>query len=411
MEAIWRLERGTCGMKVKLTNTLIQKSPAKERRYALSDTEAQGLLVRIEPGGTKCFYVDYRNPRTGRRVSRRLGLTRELTVTQARELVQKIRVSVRNDGIDPTQMERDMRARLTLGEIVELYIPWLEIHRKSVRQTQIMLKSFSSLYQVIAEELSPTNITGWTQKHMHLSPRTLNRRVALIKGMLSWATRQGHIKKNSLQGKIEPVKEPDLGRVRFLAPDERERLLAALEERDREENDYLKTAVLVALNTGIRKGTLLRLRWEYVEWKGRTMTLPAQIMKGGKTKKVPLNVVAIDALSAWQERSAPQDPSSYIFPGDTPDGHLGDTKKPWRGLLKRAKIKNFRWHDMRHDFGSQLAMQGVDILTIKELMCHENLRMTLIYAHLAPQHVASAVEGLSRLYVSIPAPGGSVPGR
>ncbi|NCC58911.1 MAG: hypothetical protein EOM17_15020 [Synergistales bacterium] len=60
--------------------------------------------------------------------------------------------------------------------------------------------------------------------------------------------------------------------------------------------DDLQAAVLLSL-TGVRKGTLLRLRWKYVEWKGKTLALPTQIMKGGKTKKIPLNVIAFEALS------------------------------------------------------------------------------------------------------------------
>ncbi|WP_323401631.1 tyrosine-type recombinase/integrase [Aminobacterium sp.] len=389
---------------MKLTNTLILKSQAKEKRYSLSDTETTGLIVRIEPSGSKSFYVDYRNSYTGKRVQRRLGYTNELTVTQARELAQKIRVSVRNDGEDPTQIEKKMRERLTIGEIVNLYVPWLKIHRKSVRQTLIMLRSFSKLYPIVAEEITSNDVTKWKQNCKNektgksLAPQTVNRRLALFKGMFSWAMREGHISQNPLKSNVEMLKESDNNhRIRYLEPDERERLLTALEKRDGEEKDYLRCAVLLSLNTGVRKGTLLRLKWEYVDWERKTLFLPAQIMKGGKTHTVPLNSVALEALADWKKRS--KNPSDgYIFPGDTPEGHLGDIKNPWETLLKRANIKNFRWHDMRHDFASQLVMQGVDILTVKKLMCHTDLKMTQIYAHLSPQHINLATEKLSELY-------------
>lgn len=395
--------KGELKLKIKLTNTIILKSKAKEKRYSLSDTETVGLIVRIEPSGSKSFYVDYRNPYTGKRVQRRLGYTNEMTVTQARELVQKIRVGVRNDGEDPTQIEKKMRERLTVGEIVDLYIPWLKIHRKSVRQTLIMLRSFSGLYSLIAEEITSSHITQWKKQNCKnektgksLAPQTVNRRLALIKGMFSWAMREGHISQNPLKSNVEMLKESDNNRIRYLEPDERERLLTALEKRDGEEKDYLRCAVLLSLNTGIRKGTLLRLRWEYVDWERKTLLLPAQIMKGGKTHVIPLNSVAWEALKDWKKRL--KDSSRWIFPGDTPEGHLGDIKNPWETLLKRAKVQNLKWHDMRHDFGSQLAMAGVDILTIKKLMCHADLRMTLVYAHLSPAYVNSSVEKLSELY-------------
>lgn len=395
--------KGGFYMKAKLTNTYVQKLRPGKKRYVISDTETAGLIVRIEPSGSKNFYVDYRNPYTGKRVQRRLGYANEMTVTQARELVQKIRVGVRNDGEDPTQVEKRMRERLTVGEIVNLYIPWLKIHRKSVRQTIIMLRSFSGLYSLIAEEITSSHITQWKQNCKNektgksLAPQTVNRRLALFKGMFSWALREGHISQNPLKSNVEMLKESDNNRIRYLEPDERERLLTALEKRDGEEKDYLRCAVLLSLNTGVRKGTLLRLKWEYVDWERKTLLLPAQIMKGGKTHAISLNSVALEALADWKKRS--KNPSSeWIFPGDTPEGHLGDVKNPWETLLKRAKVQNLKWHDMRHDFGSQLAMAGVDILTIKKLMCHADLRMTLVYAHLSPQHINLATEKLSELY-------------
>lgn len=378
----------------------------KERRYSVSDTEVMGLLVRIEPSGSKNYYADYRNPRTGRRISRRLGYTHELTVTQARELVMSIRADVRNTGVDPTAAERELRERLTLKELIDLYIPWMDQHRKGLRQSQTMLRSFASLHSIIAEEITPVHITKWKQGCTHLNPKTINRRIALLKGMFSWAAKEGYLKNNQLKGNVEMVKgggdEDSTNVVRYLTPDERTRLIATLEERDAAESDYLQTAVLLSLNTGIRKGTLLRLKWQYINWQGKMLTLPGPIMKGRKTKKIPLNTVAIEVLESWKRRSAPKNASCYIFPGDTPKGHLGDLKNPWKTLLKRAEITGFRWHDLRHDFASQLAMQGVDILTIKDLMCHEDLRMTMVYAHLAPQHIGAAAEGLSTLYSSKP---------
>ena len=394
--------KGGFYMKAKLTNTYVQKLRPGKKRYVISDTETAGLIVRIEPSGSKNFYVDYRNPYTGKRVQRRLGYANEMTVTQARELVQKIRVGVRNDGEDPTQVEKRMRERLTVGEIVNLYVPWLKIHRKSVRQTLIMLKSFEELYPLIAEEITSNDVTKWKQNCKNektgksLAPQTINRRLALIKGMFSWALRERHISQNPLKGNVEMLKEPDHIRIRYLEPDERERLLTALEKRDGEEKDYLRCAVLLSLNTGVRKGTLLRLKWEYVDWERKTLFLPAQIMKGGKTHTVPLNSVALEALADWKKRCNPSD--GWIFPGDTPEGHLGDVKNPWETLLKRAKVQNLKWHDMRHDFASQLVMQGVDILTVKKLMCHTDLKMTQIYAHLSPQHINLATEKLSELY-------------
>ena len=82
-----------------------------------------------------------------------------------------------------------------------------------------------------------------------------------------------------------------------------------------------------------------------------------------------------------------------MFPG--PDGDtMVDIKTSWMRLLRLAKIDGFRFHDLRHTFASKLVMRGVDLNTVRELLGHSDIKMTLRYAHLAPTHRAEAVEKL-----------------
>jgi site-specific recombinase XerD len=90
----------------------------------------------------------------------------------------------------------------------------------------------------------------------------------------------------------------------------------------------------------------------------------------------------------------PAEDGALIFPSPVSGGELNNVKKSWANLLRDARINNFRWHDMRHDFASKLVMKGIDLNTVRELMGHADMKMTMRYAHLAPSSKLRAVEVL-----------------
>jgi integrase len=99
-------------------------------------------------------------------------------------------------------------------------------------------------------------------------------------------------------------------------------------------------------------------------------------------------------LQAWKPGALESD--WYVFGGSTLTTPLVAIKKGWAAVLKAAKITSFRFHDLRHTFASKLVMAGVDLNTVRELLGHKSIAMTLRYAHLAPEHKAAAVETLVR---------------
>jgi integrase len=100
----------------------------------------------------------------------------------------------------------------------------------------------------------------------------------------------------------------------------------------------------------------------------------------------------MDALRA-REPGVP-DASRLVFPGRDGESRLVDIKTGWMALLRKAEITQFRFHDLRHTFASKLVMAGVDLNTVRELLGHADIKMTLRYAHLAPEHKAAAVAKL-----------------
>jgi integrase len=154
--------------------------------------------------------------------------------------------------------------------------------------------------------------------------------------------------------------------------------------------------VLLSLNTGLRQGEVFGLEWTDITFQQATITIPGSHSKSGKTRHVPLNEEALSVLADW--RGSTEKSEGLVFPSLEGD-QFNNVRKSWLGVLAQAGITRFRWHDMRHSFASRLAMAGVDLNTIRELLGHSDYKMTLRYAHLAPSHKAAAVAKLMRTSV------------
>lgn len=149
----------------------------------------------------------------------------------------------------------------------------------------------------------------------------------------------------------------------------------------------------MTLNTGLRQGELLKLKWENVDFEQAVLTIIGSTTKTGKTRHVPLNEEALFVLRAWKSQPGNKSLAGHVFPSidGAPMTEIGGS---WAWLLKRARISKFRWHDLRHTFASKLVMAGENLNTVRELLGHADYKMTLRYAHLAPEHKAAAVAKL-----------------
>lgn len=144
----------------------------------------------------------------------------------------------------------------------------------------------------------------------------------------------------------------------------------------------------MAINTGMRKGEILNLKWENVDLKHGLILL--DITKNGERREIPINETVRATLQALPRRLD----IPHVFFNPKTGLPYRDIKGSFATALRRSKILDFRFHDLRHTFASHLVMANIDLTTVKELLGHKDIKMTLRYAHLAPSHKVKAVDVL-----------------
>lgn len=401
-------------MKEKLTAKLLGSLQVTGNEYEVHDTTVGGLFVRVTAAGSKSYVVSWARGR-----KKTLGRVGILTLDQARTEATQYLAEARTYGepLAVTQGRRGATLPSLCDFIEDTYMPWFKAHHKGHEKTQHTLSNnFDPIMSQRLDAITGRDLeqirTGWMQAGNKAS--TVNRKMGSISGVFSRAVEWEYIDTHPL-AKLKQLKVDSKGVIRYLGADETKRLRNALDTRQDEMRaeresantwrtgrhkepmpsllqlpftDHLKPMVLVSLNTGMRRGELFDLKWSAVNFGTKTITVAGATTKTSDTRHIPMNKEALGVLEAWKKQVKK---SPYVFPGQD-GGRFEDVKSAWLKLLERAQIDGFRWHDMRHDFASRLVMAGVPLNTVRDLLGHADIKMTLRYAHLAPETKAAAVE-------------------
>lgn len=381
-----------------------QSRDKPEKPYEVRAESPIGLLLRVQPSGTRTFYVQL-----GRGQRIRIGPAGTYTLKQAEERAKKI-------ILDPESAIKKTGTNDTLAEYIRNHyeahaLAKLKNGAKSVARVKATWKP---LLNKRISDISAHTVDSMRNKRINqdgVTPATVNRDVAALSGVLT------HWCKNN-KGAPHPLADMEvLGvaddeTIRYLTPEEALRLRKALSDRDtlaaterasanqwRAERgkelmpeingycDHITPMVLLSLNTGMRQGELFTLAWESVDMTRKTISVLARHSKGNATRTIPLNSEALAVLTAIKPSTA----KGLVFKSPVTGGKFDNVKKAWAEITKAAGIPDLRWHDLRHDFASQLVMKGVSLFTVQKLLGHANSRMTQRYAKLAPSTLADAV--------------------
>lgn len=214
-----------------------------------------------------------------------------------------------------------------------------------------------------------------------LTRSTANRYVALLKKMFNLAIDWGYLKENHVK-KVKLFSEKDNQKERILTEEEEQGLLKA-------SSKYFKPIVITAIHTGMRKGEILSLKWSQVDLSSGIIKV--ENTKSGKPRFIPINQFLLKELLKLKDQNGA---SPYVFLNPRTHKPMKDIKKSFSGATKEAKIKDLRFHDLRHTFATRLIQKGADLITVKELLGHHSVRVTERYTHSCIEQKKRAVEAL-----------------
>jgi len=328
-------------------------------------------MARIFKRG-KVWYLDFTY--RGRRIRKAVGKDKKTAELALKDIEVRI-AREEHLGIHENK-------RVLFEEFAEEYLEYSKANkapgsfRRDITNVRNLLVDFRGK---LLSEITTEQIEKYKVKRRKLvSPASVNRELSCLSHMFTLAIRWGIVSKNPMKG-VKKFKEPP-ERLRFLTQDEINRLLTTC-------SPHLRPIIITALNTGMRKSEILKLRWEQVNLSQRTITLR-------KTKNNELRVIPINEFLYETLRKLPSlGKSEWVFPNEN-DKPFGDIKTAFKAALRRAGIEDFRFHDLRHTFASHLVMNGAHLRTVQQLLGHKDIKMTMRYSHLSKDFVQEAVENL-----------------
>jgi integrase len=431
--------------KISLTDNAVSKLKPGAKPYEEHDATCKGLMLRVETSGTKSWWLylyTEDNAPVRKRYRWKIGdastfkLYRNTPSKPAdrarsiRDVAEELKAKARLVDLRAERRaaiaKNDTDKVATLAGFIDLkYLDHYRAEGYARPDSQIkwVKGAFADMLDMKIASITHLTLRKWqTEASKTRAPATVARLLQSLSGILTHAIAEDVIDTHPLQAAQRKksttrfkLVTPQNKRVRFLSEDEETRLRKALIERDREmiaarmRNiqhkqdrgyeappaingcyfDHLSPLVLIAINSGIRLGALLQLEWSDIE--NGMIHVRASLDKARKGYVVPLNKDSAEVVRLLRRQTGGR---GLLFKHSVTGKRITSVKTAWGKLLERAKISDFRFHDLRHSFASKLVMRGTDLYTVSQLLGHSTTQMTQRYAHLAPDHLKAAVEAL-----------------
>ena len=351
--------------------------------YKKGDKVEAGIWHLADKEGLYLAEVSYRDPRTGRRI-------RERTTADKVGPLRAWRNARKTDALrGEVTRQRDAKGKIPFKAYADEYLEnWSKVekaplsYQRDTNSTKHLNGYFGNRE---IGNLTRRDIEKYVAKRKNdgAKPGTVNRELSCLKNMLRKAVDWDYLETNPAWGVSQQREEPP--EFEFLTFEEADRLVEVCAPR-------IRTFLVLALNTGMRKGELFGLEWRDVDFqKGKKGMVTVREPKNYETRHIPMNSKLREALAAHPRRIANGEKCPLVLCSEEGKPYK-DVRTSFGTALGDAGIKkHIRIHDLRHTFASHLVMRGVDLRTVAKLMGHRDIRVTMRYAHLAPDHLHAAV--------------------
>lgn len=260
---------------------------------------------------------------------------------------------------------------------------WSKLNKRSWKRDKLSMSHLVPFFKGMKlRQITPFMIEDYKQKRKaRVKGATVNRELSCLKHMLNLAINEGLLSNNPVR-KVKFFLEDSI-KIRTLNPEEQEVLINVA-------SGITKAAIIIALHTGLRRTELLSLKWEQIDFSLGSICIERS--KSGKPRTIPMNRLVENALlELHRERKN----DKYVFWNEKEKKPIQDLKKSFKTACQLAGIRKMRFHDLRHNFATALVENGVDIVTVSELMGHSDINLTAKrYSHPSVEHKKRAVDSL-----------------
>ncbi len=270
----------------------------------------------------------------------------------------------------------------TLKELLDRYREEITPLKKGAASEAIRLRALARLplAQRIVAGIRGVDIARYRDSRLKkVTPATVKRDLVILSHLFEVARKEWgiHVHNPVKDIKLPSNNKPRDRRLQTGLPGEKSEETRLMEACRDARNPYLLPIVRLALETAMRQGELVSLRWEHIDLNRRIAHLPDT--KNGDSRTVPLSSTAIQIL-----RAQPRSLHGPVFPGLTTEA----VKRAFRRATRRAGIGNLRFHDLRHEATTRLFEKGLNIMEVASITGHKDLRMLRRYTHLKAEDLA-----------------------